>query len=275
MKNVFKKIFVLLITLTAVVSLASCNETPKEKLYVATSTDYAPYEFIDLTKTGQEQYVGADIALARFLADELNMELVVKPMAFDTILAAIDSGKANLAISGITSTPGRRATYAFSTGYYDEGEGAQTLVIKKTDVTKYTKLEDFNQENVKVAVQAGTYQDELVTAQLPSANVTKIADLSDALSLLESGTYDAVAMASNPANAMIANKATLQIAPCQFVAEDSAFYAVAQKANTELMEKVNAAIAKVNEQGLYAKWISEAEALLDTLGGNAGELIPE
>lgn len=71
------------------------------------SPDYAPYEFIDLEKMGQgdEQYVGSDIELAKYIADSLGVELVIQPMDFDSVLAAVSEGKCDIAISA--SPPNR------------------------------------------------------------------------------------------------------------------------------------------------------------------------
>lgn len=275
MKKVKNICFVICLCVVMSVFFTGCNKGKQNKLYVATSSDYAPYEFVDLTKTGQDKYVGADIELAKYIAQKLNRELVIKSMAFTTILSDLDSKKSDLGISGFTSTPERRANYAFSLGYYDQGEGSQTLVIKTSDVEKYTNIASFNQASVKVAVQSGTYQAEIAQEQLPEANLVQVEDLANALTLLESGTYDAVVMASSPALAMIQGKNNLQLAPCQFEAEDSAFYVIATKNNTELIAQVDEIIAEVNSQGLYEKWVKDAEELLSHLGGNAGELIPD
>ena len=104
------------------------------KLIVATSTDYAPYEFIDLTKEGQDKFVGADITLAKYIANKLGLELEIKSMNFDVVLTALDSDKADLAISGFTYSDSRAASYLFSESYFLEGEGDQIIVTTKAVV---------------------------------------------------------------------------------------------------------------------------------------------
>ena len=281
MKNLFK-LFICLLAMVIMVTLVGCGEEektpvePKEKLVVVTSPDYAPYEFIDLTKTGQDKFVGADITLAKYIADELEMELEIKAMDFNVALTALDSGKADLAISGFTYSDSRAASYLFSKSYFLEGEGDQIIVTTKENASKYSKLEDFNKAEVKIAAQAASVQKDLVTAQLPNATLVEITDLQNALTALEAGTYDAVAMSYNGASAAVAVMTALQIVEnVKFEQEDSNLYVLASKEDTALMEKVNVVIEKVYEQNLYAGWMEEANKLFADLGDNAGEIIPE
>ena len=95
----------LALTLIAVL-FAGCGSNDNV-LTVATSPDFAPMEFCDVSKTGQDQYVGFDIMLANYIADELGMELEILPMSFDAAPAAVTSGKAMLAISGFSWTEER------------------------------------------------------------------------------------------------------------------------------------------------------------------------
>ncbi len=248
----------------------------KGKLIVATSTDYAPYEFIDLTKEGQDKFVGADMTLARYVADKLGLELEIKSMNFDVVLTALDSDKADLAISGFTYSDSRAASYLFSDSYFLEGEGDQIIVTTKENASKYTSLEDFNKPEVKIAAQAASIQKDLVVAQLPNATLVEITDLQNALTALEAGTYDAVAMSYNGASSAVAVKTTLQIVEnVKFEQEDSNLYVLTAKNNEDLMTAVNEVIKEVFEQNLYGVWMEEAAELFADLGDNAGEIIPE
>ena len=68
-------------------------------LKVATSPDYPPYEFEDITKDGQDKYVGADMELAKYIADKLGVKLQIEAMAFDACMAAIGQGLSLIHIS--------------------------------------------------------------------------------------------------------------------------------------------------------------------------------
>ena len=91
MKNLKKFVCLLLAALT-VFALCACGSSDKSALQeikdsgvltVALSPDFAPMEFVDSSKTGQEQYVGFDVMLAQFIADELGVKLEIQAMSFD------------------------------------------------------------------------------------------------------------------------------------------------------------------------------------------------
>ena len=282
-----KKLLVILVLVLTVICLAGCGETPAKevegiieqgKLYVGVSTDYAPYEFLDLTKEGDEKYVGSDIELAKEIAKELGLELVIKAMAFDTILGALDSNKIDLAISGFTKDPEgkREASYLFSNSYFDEGEGDQILVFNKNKADQFKSLEDLNKPEVKVAAQNGSVQQGLVEAQLPNANKIFFEDINNALTALNSGQYDAVALAATAATSLLtaATNSELMMSEFKFEMDDSCLYVIMKKGNTALCEKVNPICDKASA-GLYQTWVNAAQELFDKLGDNAGELIPE
>lgn len=248
------------------------------KLYVGTSTDYAPYEFLDLTKEGNEKYVGSDIDLAKEIANELGLELVIKVMSFDTLLAAIDSGKVDMVISGITKDQEgkREASYLFSNSYYDEGEGDQILVFNKEKAEQFKSLDDLNKSTVKVAAQSGSVQQGLVETQLPNANSIWFENINDGLTALNAGQYDAIALSTTSALSLLTAEvnSNLVISEFEFDIEDSCLYIIMKKGNNELAEKVNP-ICDTAANGKYQTWIAAAKELFEQLGDNAGELIPE
>lgn len=280
-----KKLLVILVLVLSICVLAGCGKSneiegliEQGKLYVGTSTDYAPYEFIDLTKEGDDKYVGSDIALAKEIANELGLELVIKAMAFDTLLAAIDTGKIDMAISGFTkdSEGKREASYLFSNSYYDEGEGDQILVFNKSKISEYKSLEDLNKAEIKVAAQSGSVQQGLVESQLPNATKVFFEDINNALTALNAGQYDAVALAATAAKSLLTSSVNsdLVMSEFKFDMDDSCLYVIMKKGNTELCEKVNVVCDKA-AAGLYQTWVDEAQALFNQLGTNAGELVPD
>ena len=250
----------------------------KGKLIVVTSSDYAPYEFIDLTKEGQERFVGSDMALAKYLAQKLGLELVIKAMDFNALLTALDSGKADLAIAGLSYTE-ERAAYMFSSCYYGDGDGGQIVVTLKTNSAKYNSLEALNVKENKIAAQNGALQVGLVKSQLPSASLIEITDLDNALTMLKNGTYDSIAIASNVAQAWMATNDDIVVA-ATFDYEDTGSYCVAAPNKKALIDAINPYIenevAKVeNGKSLYEKWIDEAQALFISLGDKAKEENPD
>ncbi len=103
------------------------------ELIMVTSPDYPPYEF-QVNKNGKDHIVGMDIDVAKKVAKDLHVKLVIKSMNFDSLLVAIQTGKADMAIGGINPTAARRQSVDFSKIYYT---GGQSFLINSSDVNKY------------------------------------------------------------------------------------------------------------------------------------------
>ncbi|CXH07151.1 amino acid ABC transporter periplasmic amino acid-binding protein [Streptococcus pneumoniae] len=89
---------------------------------------------------GKNQIVGSDIELAKAIATELGVELELSPMSFDNVLASVQSGKADLAISGVSKTDERSKVFDFSTPYYT----AKNKLIVKLGAEKGWSAERFD-----------------------------------------------------------------------------------------------------------------------------------
>ena len=129
----------------------------EKTLTVATSPDFAPLEFYDTAKSGQDAIVGFDILLANYIAKELNMKLVIKPIGFDAVMTAVQTGQADLGMSGFSWTADRAESFNISDGY-EAGEAASDqIIITKKGVTMSTAA-DFAGKKVGAAGQlsAGT-----------------------------------------------------------------------------------------------------------------------
>ena len=125
----FKKWILVVCSMLASMILVACQSSTdssqsavdaikqKGKLVVATSPDYAPFEFQSLVD-GKNQVVGADIDMAQAIADELGVKLEISSMSFDNVLTSLQTGKADLAIAGISATDERREVFDFSIHYY-------------------------------------------------------------------------------------------------------------------------------------------------------------
>lgn len=299
MKKLVKGLVLSVMALFATVSLASCNSGSKSpellygaeissvdisnitfvsegKLTVGMSTDFAPMEFIDTTKTGQEQFVGADVSLAYAMAEAFGLELEIKAMNFDVVLTALDQGLIDVAISGFSFTAERAASYLPSDCYYEEGDGGQVYIINAADKDTYKTLESLNNSNVKIAVQNGSLQEFLTAQQVPNCNMVKIANLDEAIVQLEAGTYNAVCCALSVAeNKVILNS---NLAIVEEALNDKGYegnFAWVNKNNAALQQACNKVIKEVVDNGYFELWIDEAEKLQLNLGDAAGELIPE
>ena len=99
-----KKLFALILAILMVLSMAACGGKSKAAtvtpgvLTVAISPDYAPMEFVDPTKEGQDMFVGFDVTLAKYIADSLGLELVIMPMSFDACQTAVYAGTVDMSV---------------------------------------------------------------------------------------------------------------------------------------------------------------------------------
>ena len=243
-------------------------------LCVALSPDFAPMEFVDSTKEGQEQYVGFDVTLAKYIADYIGVELVIEPMSFDACQTAVYTGSVPLSISGYSWTEERAENYEISDYYYaGENETEQVILIKKTDADKYTSAEDFS--GVDVGAQNASLQMNLLTSQLPDANPITIGDLGVGVLELQNGIIEALAVAKGNAEMIIDSNPDLMICPWEFevAAEYEANVILITKGETALLTVVNEALAKAYAEGVYGVWYDDAVALAKS--ENAAELSVE
>ncbi|WP_195932272.1 transporter substrate-binding domain-containing protein [Turicibacter sanguinis] len=251
----------------------SSNETSRfdkiketKKITMATSPDYAPYEFIDPTKSGSEQYVGADIELGKYIAQKLGVELELKIMDFSAVLAAISEGKADMAISGLGYKPERAEAMEFSEAYNtsEDGDG-DGFLIRAEDVEKYKTLEDFN--GVSIAAQSASLKEGYVKDQLPNAQINTIASLSDGVLRVQSGKSDALAISYSTGEQYVNANKDLVMSSVLFEGNDSEGTMIGiVKGETELVEAINEIIQEVKEQGLYQQWEEAYIAYAKSLG---------
>ena len=241
---------------------ASLTLTPG-KLSVAISPDFAPMEFVDTSKSGQEQYVGFDVTLAKFIADEMGCELVIEPMSFDACQAAVQTHSVDMSISGFSYTEERAENFNLSDYYYaGDNETEQTIIVLAENAGKWTKAEDYSGK--KVAAQSASLQYNLCTSQLPSdTEIVVYSDLGTAVESLRAGIVDAVAVAYGNGEAIIANNSAVAMSGFEFEVSEEAENNVIMmtKGNDALLEKVNEILAKAYDAGYYGEWYAEAEAL--------------
>ena len=231
-------------------------------LTVALSPDFSPMEFVDSSKTGQEQYVGFDITLAKYIAENLGVELVIEPMGFDAGQTAVYTGSVPMSISGYSWTEERAQNYELSDYYYaGENETRQALLIKKENADKYTSPEDLAGQDV--GAQNASLQMQLVTEQLAGANPVAIGDITVGVMELKSGNIEALAVAYGNAEMIVDANPDLVICTWEFdvKAEYAANVIMMQKGETELLDAVNAILAQAKDSNLYDGWYKDAVEL--------------
>ncbi len=94
-----------------------------DNLVMATNAEFPPYEY----KEGND-IVGIDVEIGRAVADKLGMTLKVEDMAFDSIISAVSTGKADIGLSGFTVTEDRKKQINFTDSYTNT---KQVIIVKK------------------------------------------------------------------------------------------------------------------------------------------------
>ena len=91
-------------------------------LTMVTNAEFPPYEYYE-----SDEITGLDVDFAQAICDKLGMELEIEDMAFDSIIPAVNSGKADMGVAGMTVTPDREKEVLFSDSYYSS---KQVIIVK-------------------------------------------------------------------------------------------------------------------------------------------------
>ena len=237
--------------------VATINEG---KLTVAISPDFAPMEFVDPTKSGQDMYVGFDVTLANYIADELGLELVIMPMSFDACQTAVYTSTVDMSISGYSWSEKREANYNLSSYYYaGENENEQVLITLASNGDKFATAESL--AGAKIGAQSASLQQSLVEAQLPDSELVLNADLGTLVLQLKSGEFDALAVADGNGDAIIAKNP--EIAKSGFVfyvdPKETGNVIMLQKGADDLTNVVNEILAESEQY--WEAWYADAQSI--------------
>lgn len=238
------------------------------KITMVTSPDFAPLEFEDIS-SGTTEYVGSDIELAKYIAEKLGVELEIEAMDFSAVQAAITTGKADIAIAGFAATPERQESMELSIPFNKENDDGQGLLVKADQAANYTTAESF--AGKKVGAQNGSLQYNLVSSQLPDANVELVSSLNDGVLMLQTGKIDALAVSGDNGLMMADNYDDVVMCDFYFEYESEGNVVAMTKGETELAAAVNEILEEVNEKGLYEEWRKEAVELAESLGVEVNE----
>ncbi|HEM3200652.1 amino acid ABC transporter periplasmic protein [Streptococcus suis] len=258
-----KKILALAATVLAGLTLAACSSTSsqsaldkiKEKgtLVVATSPDYAPFEFQALVD-GKNEVVGADIMLAQKIADELGVKLEVSAMSFDNVLSSVQNGKADIAIAGLSYSEDRAKVFDFSESYYQISD---VLLIKKDSANSLTSIDAMSGKTL--AVQKGSTQESYAQENISQANLISLTLMGEAVNELKSGKVDAILMDSPVAAGYVSQNLDLAVASVEFPTIDENSKVIAlPKGSAELKTAIDKVIAEVKASGEFDTFLEKA-----------------
>lgn len=261
-----KKLVLGALAFVSVFALAACGSSSNEnlqekvvkkgKLVVAISPDYAPFEFKTLVN-GKDTIVGADVELAKAIADELGVKLELSSMSFDNVLSSLQTGKADIAISGLSATKERKNAYDFSDPYY---ETENAILVKTSNLDKFTSISSLSGQ--KVAVQKGTIEEGLSKDQLKDSKIVSLTAMGEAINELKSGQVQAVDLEKPVAEGYLSQNSDIALAGFALKTSDGDAKAVAMpKGSGEMVKTVNKVIKKLAKDDRYKQYISDAAQL--------------
>lgn len=230
-------------TNSPVETVAENGETPAEKLIMGTNAQFPPYEYYE-----GEKIIGIDAEVAALIAEKLGMELEIKDMDFGGIISAVENGVVDMGMAGMTVNEERLLQVDFSTSY---AKGVQVVIVKAD--SGIATLDDL--AGKMIGVQEATTGDIYSTDDFGEENVKRYQNGAAAVAALQSGIVDAVIIDNEPAKAFVEVNEGLTILDTAYAEED---YAIAvAKGNTELLDKINAALAELTADGSIAAIVNK------------------
>ena len=233
------------------------------KLVVGLSADYAPYEFHKKVD-GKDKIVGFDITMAEEIAKDMGVKVEYKDMDFDGLLGALDAGKVDIVLSGMTPNEERKKSVDFSELFYED---SNVCVVKKGKEDMVKSADDL--KDLKVGVQSGTTQADYVTNTLGITSAKQLKRVPDLMMDLQNGNIDVIVTGKNVANINIGQYDGLAIGKTtvgQEVAESTA--AAIKKStddcdNTSLVKSINDTIKRLKDDNKMDGYMQEALKLAE------------
>jgi polar amino acid transport system substrate-binding protein len=275
MKNNIKKVISIMLILSMLLTFAACGAKPaaavaapevqkaatkieqikaKGKLVLGTSADYPPYEFHKAIN-GKDEIVGFDIEIAKAIAKDLGVELEIKDMKFDGLLAALVVDDIDFIVAGMVPKEERKQSVDFSIQYY---EAEQNVLVRTEDAGKITSVEAL--KGLKVGAQKSTVQEDLAKEKTEAAEVKSLSKITDLVLELQNGKIDAVVLVGPVANAYAKQNPKLTVSGISLGAEEGVAVAV-NKGTPDLLEAINKSLDTMMKAGTIDKFIQEATLL--------------
>jgi polar amino acid transport system substrate-binding protein len=244
-----KKLIALILSALLLLSMAACSggsdgmTIEKGKLIMSTNAEFPPYEMT----TDDGGFAGIDIEIAEAIAEKLGLELVIDDMDFNAALLAVQQGKSDMVMAGVTVDPNRQKVMDFSNSY---ATGVQVIIVKEDSNVTADTLGDF-----MIGTQKGTTSDIYCSDDFGAEHVTTYDSSITAVQALINGQVDCVVVDNAPAQELVKANPGLKILETEYITEN---YAIGfAKGNTELVEAVNKALAELTADGTIQKIIDK------------------
>ncbi|MBO4897562.1 MAG: amino acid ABC transporter substrate-binding protein [Clostridia bacterium] len=244
-----KKIFSLILAAALLFALCACGSTQQDagELHMATNAQFPPYEYYE-----NESIVGIDAEIAQAIADKLGKKLVIDDMDFDTIITAVQSGKADFGMAGMTVTEDRLKNINFTDTY---AKGVQAVIVPEDSDIK--SVDDLSAEGAdyRIGTQKGTTGDIYAEGDFGADRVDKFTTGNDAVQALLNDKISCVIIDNEPAKAYVEANEGLKILETAYTEEDYAICVA--KENTQLLDDINKALKELKEDGTIDSIVSK------------------
>ncbi len=233
-----KKIIIILVSLFMV---TGCVKKDENQLIMVTEAGFAPYEYYE-----NGEVVGVDVDIAREIAKYLGKTLVVKDIAFDSIINEVKTGKADFGAAGISYSEDRAKNVDFSINY---AVSKQVVIVNNnSSITNVNGI-----SNKKIAVQLGSIADTFVTEKYKNANVVRQKKYLAAIEDLKTGKVDCVVMDELPAKEIVSKNEGIKILDGSLT--NDSYGMIVKKGNKELLDAINTVLQNLKDEGKIDEFI--------------------
>ncbi|WAW15196.1 transporter substrate-binding domain-containing protein [Peptostreptococcus equinus] len=225
------------------------------KIIVGTSPDYPPFEFL-VSEGGKSKVVGADIDMAQKLADKMGVKLEVKTMDFDALIPALQAGKVDAVITGMSPNEQRKKSVDFSEIYF---KGENGVLVAEKNVNKIKSEDEL--KKMKLGVQKGSTQETYLKDTLKLKDYKALTAVPDLAMDLKSGKLDAIVLNSKVAKINEGKYEGIKVANVKLTGggeEEAMAIAVKKGNNAKLIKMLNDGIKELNKSGEYDKILANA-----------------
>ena len=243
-----KKILALVSALGLALSMAACQGGDDNVLTMATNAEFPPFEYLE-----GEEIVGADVDMAKAIAEKLGCELEITNIDFDAALTGAATGKYDMAVAGVTANDDRRQNMNFSVDYFTASQSI--IVMADSEIKAAADL-----AGNTVSCQEGTTGEQYLLDNNYAIQSFKTG--SEAVTALTTGKVDAVVIDNAVALALSAEQGGKTIVLDEALTKEA--YAIAlEKGNDELTEKINGALEEIKADGTLAKIFEKYNLTVD------------
>lgn len=221
--------------------MCGCTKKNENQLVMVTEAGFAPYEYYE-----NGEVVGVDVDIAKEIAKYLGKKLVVKDIAFDSIINEVKTGKADFGAAGISYSDDRAKNVDFSINYAISKQ--VVIVNNNSSITNVNGI-----SNKKIAVQLGSIADTFVTEKYKSANVVRQKKYLAAIEDLKTGKVDCVVMDELPAKEIVSKNEGIKILDGSLT--NDSYGMVVKKGNKELLDAINIVLQKLKDEGKIDEFI--------------------